>query len=1705
MERRIFSILFLLIAVESASSVDNGFFISAPTVFHVGVKEKVLVQMSNLNSPVTLYLKHGSSDNRLSAEKTVQCSEQERIKTVELMLDREKVSRLPPQTLNYVTLKAESPSFSIPKSTFVTVSKRRGNIFIQTDQPIYNPTQRVKYRIFTLDHKFRPHMDVVRISVINAAGNRVMKSLKTAKGGVIRDSFSIPDVAKMGTWKIKAHYDEDYEANAASLEFKVKQFVLPSFEVNIKPEESYILLNAEQFNFTISASYSHGEKVKGAYHCTFGLVQKSNVSRSGLNMKPDVIRGLTLTGSVKDGTATASFQIQHLQNQLKRTLSEIQQSGAQLYLGVFVTNIQSGEIQEAEVYLPIISHKYTMDFSRTRSYFIPGYPLDVVAIIRLPDGSRAAGEAVKIDVPESTEKSWQGTTDQEGTVFTTFNIPDAAPITVEGSVGDLMQKKVLQRASSPSNSYLYLSLTNRIYSVGESLTVNYHSSTNGPGQGFIYYMVLSRGIVVQKGSLRFGTHVRGNLLITSDMVPSFRLIGYYHTQGGDIIADSVWLDVRDECEIKVKVEHKGTFNPGNPARLDFDLHGQNAKVALLAVDKAIYALNADNKLRAKQVFSTMQSHDLGCSPSGGGADPASVLTDAGLSFISQSKAEWKRSLGCKESVRQRRAVDLQQEMMTLKSNFSENLQECCVRGFSLIPMTRTCQERANRVSLVEPNPDCADVFLQCCHEGERLRQKKIQEDAQNGLGRTEISEEFEEFLLDASQYIRRIFTPSIAFTEIDIRGKGSYHLNLPDSITTWEVQVITLSEATGFCVVKPSEVRAFKKVFVSLRLPYSVRKFEQLSISPVIYNYGDNSLKVAVHMEQTEGLCSPGSATSMAFVNITLAPQSSQFVSFSAVPMESGSIPIKIRLYDMENEWGIDAIEKPLNVMTEGLEKREESTKVFKLDGKSINSVMIDGFFPDDTVPDSSTNIFISVEGAGFGSSHAKNLLSPEKVASLIVLPGGCLEQTTRTLIPTVSALRYLDLSDLWFELPPGKRDETLDKLEKGYRRILYFKDKGQGYYRSFHSAPASYWATALIVKVLSLVAERQTVAFGDQGRRAWAVDLEEIRHPVSFLLLVQNTDGSFNDPHQVLYRRVLKGNDQKASITAFITLALHRSLQFLPTGLKNSAEAGISKSTRFLLSNLNELQHPYAVAITAYCLGLCLPEGTNHSSTWKKLEAHATKGKNGCYLWTTNPSEQNQANADASTVESTAYALLAAVELGQMKWAEETVCWLTTQENYHGGFKSTQDTMVALEALAEHELRRPDRPATNLIAEFTVKGRNDIVTLQLENKKEKVETDLKKFTGNNINVQLTGQGETKLKVVKAYYLLAPKGDCDKVSINVTVTGKVKYTAKVIENYEYYDDYANANEEVVEKEVRMPRSAIERFDARTRNRRDVDNNLNSDGTVSYTICVRHSLHINLTGMAIADITLLSGFEAEIQDLEKLKEEPERYISHYETSYGRVVLYFDELVNSEECISFGAKQLVPIGLLQPAPAVFYDYYEPNRKCTVFYSAPQRSKMVSTLCSEDVCQCAERPCHKIQNTIDNKRTQRTEHACFAPIVDYAYIVEVFDVSTKSNFELYRVTVKDVLRAHGDELVEENSVRVFAKRFHCKGKLDLNTQYLIMGKDGATTDSSGSMQYLLESNTWVEKKPSEEDCKATAMKAGCRQFNAFTDAYKLNGCTQ
>lgn len=49
---------------------------------------------------------------------------------------------------------------------------------------------------------------------------------------------------------------------------------------------------------------------------------------------------------------------------------------------------------------------------------------------------------------------------------------------------------------------------------------------------------------------------------------------------------------------------------------------------------------------------------------------------------------------------------------------------------------------------------------------------------------------------------------------------------------------------SGLCVATPAQLRVFREFHLHLRLPLSVRRFEQLELRPVLYNYLDKNLTV---------------------------------------------------------------------------------------------------------------------------------------------------------------------------------------------------------------------------------------------------------------------------------------------------------------------------------------------------------------------------------------------------------------------------------------------------------------------------------------------------------------------------------------------------------------------------------------------------------------------------------------------------------------------------------------------------------------------------------------------------------------------------------------------------------------------------------------------------------------------------------------------
>lgn len=68
---------------------------------------------------------------------------------------------------------------------------------------------------------------------------------------------------------------------------------------------------------------------------------------------------------------------------------------------------------------------------------------------------------------------------------------------------------------------------------------------------------------------------------------------------------------------------------------------------------------------------------------------------------------------------------------------------------------------------------------------------------------------------------------------------------VPDTITSWIASAFAMSDASGLGVSKPTSLKVFQPFFVSLTLPYSVIRGEEVSIITTVFNYEKKCLTVS--------------------------------------------------------------------------------------------------------------------------------------------------------------------------------------------------------------------------------------------------------------------------------------------------------------------------------------------------------------------------------------------------------------------------------------------------------------------------------------------------------------------------------------------------------------------------------------------------------------------------------------------------------------------------------------------------------------------------------------------------------------------------------------------------------------------------------------------------------------------------------------------
>jgi CD109 antigen len=404
------------------------------------------------------------------------------------------------------------------------------------------------------------------------------------------------------------------------------------------------------------------------------------------------------------------------------------------------------------------------------------------------------------------------------------------------------------------------------------------------------------------------------------------------------------------------------------------------------------------------------------------------------------------------------------------------------------------------------------------------------------------------------------------------------------------------------------------------------------------------------------------------------------------------------------------------------------------------------------------------------------------------------------------------------------------------------------------------------------------------------------------WLLSHQTKDGSFANIGRVIHSDMMGGNgdDPKSgdlALTAFVTTALLEARSAgLSGGMQDEAlQAGLA----YLQTKLQEatgLTH-YATVLSLHALTLAHTQGLGETvvggSAVGMLQELAVR--DGTFThWAPRGEKKGiksdeggkevrrrftVAEASGPEVEMTGYALHAMV-LAEEGLAEglPAVRWLLAERSDTGGWKSTQDTIVALEGLAAYAAEVSADPPQ---MDITVGSRKLMLAADNADVVQHVELS----PGEEVAIRAQGSGMAVLTVTTAWHTSAsPDAPALELAGEVAV--------------------------------------------------------NKAGGLESRVTLTRSEGPTQSGMMVAEIGMFSGYVATSASVAALNAACGGVVKRVETAPdGRVVVYLDALPVGKACeLGVELEQEVRVDNIQAVPVEAYYYYTPDRRGSALMQPP-----------------------------------------------------------------------------------------------------------------------------------------------------------------------
>uniref|UniRef100_A0A8C0FUQ2 Alpha-2-macroglobulin n=1 Tax=Bubo bubo TaxID=30461 RepID=A0A8C0FUQ2_BUBBB len=1119
-----------------------------------------------------------------------------------------------------VMVKGATLQFRSRKSLLVKNSESL--VFVQTDKPIYKPGQTVLFRIVSLDKDFYPLLYCpVTLSYPHLQDPQRNRVYQWQ--GVELETGLAQLSFPLTSDPIQGTYKIVVQKSFSSYvehSFSVKEYVLPRYEVLVKLPKM-ITIKDKELPVSVCGLYTYGKPVPGLVHVQ--VCRKFSHSASNCYGKEAEAVCEEFTRQVNArgcASGVVRTKIFQLQRRGYEMSIEVQGKITEDGTGIEMTGTGSCGIT------PVMSK---ISFDLLDSLYRPGIPL--FGKVKLVDGTDApiANETITISV-DSVEGNY--TTDEQGqswfSIDTTTFTQASLEIRVSGrDRADHKPELNCYDSEWITPSYEHaMRRINRFYS---------------PSKSFLK-------IEPKPEALTCGspTEIQVHYIFTPEAIGEQKKIVIYYlvmAKGGIILEDTHDLTVNTG-------DAYGTFP------LTFPVEATIAPLARMLV----YTILPSGEVIASSADFQVES----CLPN---KVRLSFVPKEGLP-ASNTRLQLHTS---PRSLCALRAVDKSVLLMKPEDELSPS------SVYDLLPLKEIRGYSFKDYYLEEDNVNpCVSldnillngfVYIPISPDGEGDAYDILKVSAITALNLLDdLDDEMTEHMVagNPTETVRKYFPETWIWDIVSVNSEGSADLDvtIPDTITEWKANAFCTSADTGFGLSPTVSLRAFQPFFVELTLPYSVVRGESFTLKATVFNYLAACIRVSVSLaESTHFLATPVEKQEESYC---ICVNERKTVAWAVTPRSLGQVEFSVSTEALQNQQPCG------NVIVETPEKGRKDTVIRQLLVEVCGLLSLSMSEPvslvlPETVVDGSARAYFSVLGDIMGTAM-------QNLHQLLQMPFGCGEQNMVLFAPNIYVLDYLNKTE---QLSEEVKSKAIGYLVSGYQRQLKYKH-WDGSYSTFgprYGQVGNTWLTAFVLKSFA------------QARPHIFIDEKHIQDALVWLTQKQKENGCFRSSGTLLNNAMKGGVNDEITLTAYIIIAL------LEIPLPHS----VVRNALFCLETAADEKenHVYTKALMAYAFALAGKE-EKRKALLGSLEKEAVK-KDGSVHWQ-RPGKEPEVHlpyyhyrAPSAEVEMTAYVLLAhlttqpAPSQEELSFASLIAKWISSQQNPNGGFSSTQDTVVALQALS--------------------------------------------------------------------------------------------------------------------------------------------------------------------------------------------------------------------------------------------------------------------------------------------------------------------------------------------------------------------------------------------------------------------------------------